>query len=218
MHLVCHPMSDRRLALKDRHRRAIVEAAAALMEEHAGQRFTVDELAERADVARRTVFNHFPSLDEVVAAVSASVLEPVLDGLVAGMTGAPTEDAGTMFDELAAVLRSTDLVTPMTWLTRALAPVDDESPVRAGLLLRGFSDLGDRMTAALAARHPAADVLDVQLLVSSLMSGLVVLHRHWWALAAAADDAASRRVWAELLERLLDTVRTGYRPLAPTPR
>ncbi|GGC18143.1 TetR/AcrR family transcriptional regulator [Cellulomonas carbonis] len=209
--------TDRRAALKDRHRRAIVAAAAALMEEADGVRFTVDQLAERADVARRTVFNHFASLDEVVAAVSADVLDPVLDALVAGMTSAPTGDAASMFDDLAAVLRATDLVTPMAWLTRALGPVEDESPVRAGLLLRGFSDLGERMTAALAARHPDADALDVHLLVGSLMSGLVVLHRHWWAATAAADDDASRRTWADLLERLLDTVRTGYRAGPPAP-
>ncbi|MGW6228038.1 helix-turn-helix domain-containing protein, partial [Cellulosimicrobium cellulans] len=67
------PATDRRAALRARHRRAIVDAAASLMEENGGARFTVDELAARADVARRTIFNHFASLDDVVVEVCEDV-------------------------------------------------------------------------------------------------------------------------------------------------
>ena len=59
------PATDRRAALKERSRQAIVQAAAELMDETGGTAFTVDELAERADVSRRTVFNHFASLEEI---------------------------------------------------------------------------------------------------------------------------------------------------------
>jgi len=50
---------DRRAALKAKHRAAILQAARDLVDERGGRGFSVDELAARADVARRTVFNHF---------------------------------------------------------------------------------------------------------------------------------------------------------------
>ena len=57
--------------LKARSRRSILDAATALVIERGGPTFTVEELAERADVSRATVFNYFPSVSDVL--VTASV-------------------------------------------------------------------------------------------------------------------------------------------------
>ncbi|WP_024287494.1 TetR/AcrR family transcriptional regulator [Cellulomonas sp. KRMCY2] len=206
------PAPDRRAALKQRHRRAIVDAAASFMAEQEGVGFTVDDLATRADVARRTVFNHFASVDDIVAAVCADVLGGVVDSFVAQVSAAPAAQgsASSMFDEVAHALRTTDLVTPMAYLTRTLGNPDEQSPWRAALLLRSFHDVSERFSAAMAARHPDADLLDVQLLVNSLMSGLMMLYGHWFALTGAADDEPARHVWAGLVDRLVETVRGGY--------
>ena len=216
------PAPDRRAALKERHRRAIVDAAAALMAEREGVAFTVDDLAARADVSRRTVFNHFASVDDIVLAVCTEVLGGVVDAFVAraataptGTSAAPADPAGStasMFDEVAHAVRTTDLVTPMAYLTRTLGLPDDQSSWRAATLLRSFHELSERFAAAMAARHPDADVLDVDLVVHSLMSGLMALYRHWYALTGAADDDASRAVWAGLVDRLITAARTGYGP------
>lgn len=125
------PVVDRRAALKARHRRAIVDAAAALIGESGGTRFSVDELAERADVSRRTVFNHFASLDDVVTEVCNEVVGAALDRLDAiasdqqvGQDQQRRQDERgadvTLFDEVADALRSTDFVTPLVYLTRVL--------------------------------------------------------------------------------------------------
>ncbi|MEK8226313.1 TetR/AcrR family transcriptional regulator [Oerskovia sp. M15] len=86
-------VGDRRAALKARHRRAIVDAAAALIGESGGTDFSVDELAGRADVSRRTVFNHFGSLDEVVTEVCSEVVGAALDRLDAIASGESTRTA-----------------------------------------------------------------------------------------------------------------------------
>ena len=65
---------NRFAALKARHRRAILDAAKELISEGGAARFSVDQLAERADVSRRTVFNHFASIDDVVTTVCTEVL------------------------------------------------------------------------------------------------------------------------------------------------
>lgn len=201
--------TGRRAALRARHHRAIVDAAAALMRETGGTSFTVDELARRADVSRRTVFNHFESLDDIVTTVCGEILGTVFDSLEAHTV--PDPDA-TMFDELAHALRTTDLVTPIAYLTRVLGKDagDELSPRHAALIGRAFTDVSARMSAEMLRRHPDADALDVQLLVGSLMSGALVLQAHWQQATGGVDTPASRRVWADLVERLLTAARTGY--------
>ena len=211
---------DRRSALKQRHRQAIVDAAAALLEEHGGLRFTVDQLAERADVSRRTVFNHFATLDDVVIAVCSDVLGGLVETFVSNAVAAPPEadTPAAMFAEIAHAIRTTELVGPMAYLTRSLggpSEVGEESPWVAALLLRAFSEISRRFADAMTARHAGADALDVHLLVNALMSGLIVLYHHWFAAIGAADDAASRRAWDAYVERLLAAVGTGY-GAAPT--
>lgn len=200
-----------------------MDAAAALMAER-GVDFTVDELARRADVARRTVFNHFASLDDVVLVVCSRLLSGVVDEFLAAAVTTPTPGEASaegsasisvMFDEVVHALVHTDLVGPMAYLTRVLGD-PAASPGRAALLLRSVHDLSADFALAMAERHPEADPLDVQLLVNALMSGLMVLHPHWLARTGGADDDVSRAVWDELVQRLVAAVREGYRP-APAP-
>ncbi len=202
---------DRRAALKDRHRRAILAAAADLMAERGGVSFTVDELAERADVSRRTVFNHFATVDDVVTTVCSDVLGGVVETFLATAAAAPAGDdtPAAMFAEITEALRASDLVAPMASLTRSLGGTDD-SPLAARLLHRAFTQVSGRFSQAMAARHPHADPLDVDLLVNALLGGLIVLHRHWFEVTGGADTAASRQTWAALVDRLVDGVRTGF--------
>ncbi len=207
---------DRRAALKQRSRQAIVDAAAALLEEQGGQRFTVDQLAERADVSRRTIFNYFATLDDVVTAVCSDLLGALVDTFVANALAVPAKDdtPAAMFDEVASALRTTELVGPMAYLTRVLGGpdqrVDLEAPWAATLLLRSFNQVSRRFADAMAVRHPSADALEVHLLVNALTSGLIVLYYHWLAATGAADNEASRKAWDAYLERMLAAVATGY--------
>ena len=70
---------DRRTELKARYRQAILDAADSLICERGKPQFSVDELAERADVSRRTVFNHFSSLDDVIMTTCTQVLRATVD-------------------------------------------------------------------------------------------------------------------------------------------
>ncbi|WP_414672704.1 TetR/AcrR family transcriptional regulator, partial [Kocuria sp. UBA1838] len=57
---------DKREAIRLRNRRAIIAAAGELATELGTDRVTVNELAARAGVSRRTIFNHFPSAQDAV--------------------------------------------------------------------------------------------------------------------------------------------------------
>jgi TetR/AcrR family transcriptional regulator of autoinduction and epiphytic fitness len=200
---------NRRAVHKARVRRAIVDAAADLMTGPDGVRFTVDQLAERADVSRRTVFNHFDTVDDVVAAVVAEAFADILDTL---RRRAPTRDAApraAMRADLVGAVRAADLVPPMAALSRGLGltGVPSESADRvpaqqAMLMLRSMSRIGDELTALLAERHPDVARIDVELDVAAAMSGLVVLHGHWVRAGHRGTDDAARSAWSTLVDRL----------------
>jgi AcrR family transcriptional regulator len=54
------PTDDRRARQRERRREALYEAAIALFMEQGFEGTTMDDIASKADVARATVFNHFP--------------------------------------------------------------------------------------------------------------------------------------------------------------
>ena len=208
------PSTDRRVALKARHRQAIVDAAAALIAETGGLRFTIDDLARRADVSRRTVFNHFASVDDIVAEVFGDVIGTLVASYERESAASPAtpgtdvDARAVVFDELDRAVRSTDLVAPMAFLTQSLRSHDEHSPAIATVLLRVLDAARGRLAAAVLARHPGADVLDVQLRVNADVAGVLVRHRHWDAATGAVDDEPSRAAWDALVDRLLD--RTGH--------
>lgn len=60
---------DEPLRLTDRKREAIVAAATAQFRQHGFQRASMDAIAAAAEVSKRTVYNHFPSKDELFAEI-----------------------------------------------------------------------------------------------------------------------------------------------------
>ena len=67
-------------------RAAIIQAAERLFAERAYEAVTVDEIAAAADVAKGTVYNHFPSKEDVAAALADDVFRrglPLVDEMLA---------------------------------------------------------------------------------------------------------------------------------------
>jgi AcrR family transcriptional regulator len=62
-------------------RRRLIDAAVAVLGEVGADRLTMDMVAERADAATRTVYNHFSTRQELLAAVQAHLLEAFRDTL-----------------------------------------------------------------------------------------------------------------------------------------
>ena len=206
------PLVDRRAALKERHRTAIVDAADALIRERGSARFSVDELADRADVSRRTVFNHFSSLDDVVTTACARELAVVIDTFEAQVVATPLGDGtfGSLFDEVAATLRATDLTPAIAYLGTALEHVRDPEASGVRIVQDTFHRVSSQLSLGVTERHPGAERLDVELLVSTLLHGIALVAERWADEAGARLDDASRARWAELLEHVLVTAKRGY--------
>ena len=83
----------------DRTRAAIVDAALKLFAEQGFTETTVDAIAERADVGRRTFFRYFPAKESVLFHDIDAQIQATLDSLAARPQAEPP------FEPLVAVLR-----------------------------------------------------------------------------------------------------------------
>lgn len=81
--------------------RRISRCAQQLTDERGLDGFTMDDLAERAEVARRTLFNYFPSkLDAVLGPVPPLSAEARAAFLGGGPTGDLIDDLATLADDI----------------------------------------------------------------------------------------------------------------------
>lgn len=202
---------DRRAELKARYRLAILDAADALIRERGKPQFSVDELAERADVSRRTVFNHFASLDDVIMTTCTRVLSAAVDEFRAATLSKPAGDGSlvALFEEITTAIRAMDLPPVVAYLAGVLGAEND-----GGRSAHSLGDVFTRATEQLAAeiadRASAIDGFEVAILVSSVMNGVAVVSGHWLDRTGGTLDASSRQIWRELIDRLISTTRIGY--------
>ena len=74
-------------------RRRLIEATVEVLGEVGADRLTMDMVAERADTATRTIYNYFPTRQDLLSAVQAELLQAFRDTLQLEIpeTGEPAE-------------------------------------------------------------------------------------------------------------------------------
>jgi len=84
-------------------RNRILEAAAALFEEHGTSETTVAEICERADVAHKTFFNHFPSKQHLLRDIAETFIERLIARVdeARSRRGSTAAKLSYFFDEVA---------------------------------------------------------------------------------------------------------------------
>jgi AcrR family transcriptional regulator len=123
------PAPDLRARKREATHEALATAAFALAREHGLDGFTVDDVARRADVSRRTFFNYFTSKEQAVTAVVqlqiASLLDQVERTIAEEGTAVHAEAGGP--DLLDTAVRS--LLSPASVETfRALIALAEDNP------------------------------------------------------------------------------------------
>lgn len=218
VHVICSPAADRRSRLRDQRHGAIVEAARTLATEHGADGFTVEGVASAAGVSRRTVFNHFAGVDQLLVAVCELIFTEVtvelLEGLERGTAALPEGDAGSLaaLEALCESTRAVDLPVAIAAVHRVLGP--DPADERADTIARtALEHVVGGLRERLVARAPGVDPLDLELTLTLLTSGLAAIGRRWVEEhpdLTTAVPADARTDWDHLLDRLLHRLRAGY--------
>ena len=216
----CLPSRDRRSSLRDQRHVAIVEAARTLATEHGPAGFTIDRVASLAGVSRRTVFNHFATIDVLLVAVCEQVLTEVtsqllvrVEELTEHLPEGP-EGSRAALDAVGEAARGVDLPTAIVTIHHVLGGPGATYGERAAAISRAaFEQVGDRLRGRLLDRAPDLDPLDLELALALLTNGLALIAAHW--LGQQPDlttdlPAGARADWDDLLDRLLHRLRVGH--------
>lgn len=132
---------DRRERKKQRTRLAIQDAAFALFAERGYRETTINAIAERADVAPRTVTVHFPAKEELLFDAEPFGLDSLVAALEARAPGHSALDA--LRDWMAETMATLDAAetSQRFWERRALrAHVIEEEPALRGRARAGYHE------------------------------------------------------------------------------
>jgi AcrR family transcriptional regulator len=135
-------------------RRAILDAATRMFSQHGVRRASVDLIAERAQVAKPTIYAHFGSKEDLFAAVCADVGERI----VAAAKTAAAADA-SLVDRITAVLAAKfsvvfELVLSSPYAEELLRPESPAAQTTIGLADAAYRRvLGDVVAGAVRGRE-----------------------------------------------------------------
>lgn len=129
------------------NRRAILEAAREVLAEDATTG-SIEQIARRAGVARRTVYGHFPTRDDLVRALAASLAGEVTEQLAA------VSDSDDPLVALAGFVHATSTVAAVY---HPLGPLS-RLPAAREELTRSLQQVRQRLVDLLAAAGPRLDM------------------------------------------------------------
>ncbi|MDR1823892.1 MAG: TetR/AcrR family transcriptional regulator [Bifidobacteriaceae bacterium] len=187
--------------------RAIIEAAVRLSEERGLGHFTADELAEAAGVSRRTIFNHFASVDHAAYEGVFAEVENMLQHWIAAMASLSPDTTALppAFQAMSQAILAEDLAPAFKRITQLLAAGSDVDMSfvfwEQGVLQR----LGTAMTETIMAAAPRLPRLEVEVMVASTLSAVAVVFTEW-----LQTPKPSRPALRRLLTRAVEQVGRGY--------
>jgi AcrR family transcriptional regulator len=196
-------MTDLRTRQVALARQAIVDACAELVTERRHLDFAMKDVAERASVSLRTVYNHFPAREDLL-----DVLGQAFDEEMARRGSIEATDLRTRDDLLRAVRVNLGLFAELGGISDAFAqmPLADvgrhaERQARTQLIV-------DHIT-TLMPSAPGEDAKAIALVLRHLLS-----HRSWFWLSReyglTTEQVSKVVTWA--ISALVDTAETGDLP------
>jgi len=206
---------DRRARKRQRTRQAIQDAAFELFAERGYRDTTINAIADRADVAPRTVTVHFPTKEELLFDAEPFTLETLTAALEAR---APHESAlETLRAWMAGTIAALDSVesSGQVWERRALrAHIINAEPELRGRARAGYGEF-ERVLADEIGRDlgQPGTALAPRLAALTAVTGLRELYETEEARSLSSPPLAADLL--ELVDRVIAFARTGLDSVAP---
>jgi AcrR family transcriptional regulator len=192
----------RRERKKQQTRQLISDVATGLFMERGFDHVTVAEVAKAADVAVQTVFNHFPTKEDLLFDEDAWWLGPVRAIREADPgTGVVEVLEQYYLDELRMRLRSEHLVT---W--KAFARTIEESPALLARRRKNADEMEVLMVQALRDRYPQLDPLGARVLAAQYQAAQKVLEAEFARVLPERPEAGQVARYEEAMEEAADVV------------
>ncbi len=193
--------------LRDRQRelatQSIVDACADLVTERHHLDFSMKEVADRAGVSLRTVYNHFATREDLLDALGQS-----MDQQMQALGSSEARDIETRDDLLAAVRTNLVLFEELGGISEALAQMpladvgrDRERAARTSLI-----------TDLIAGQMPSVPVDDAAAIAAVLRH--LLSHRTWFWLTReyGLDTVQVARIVTWAIDTLIDAAESGNTP------
>ena len=209
--------TDGRAVLRLQRRDAIVDAARALAGAEGSTGFTVDQVAQRAGVSRRTVFNHFATVDDLLVAVCEQILAEATTAILEQVDRGTADGDGrarglAVLDAVGEAAREVDLATAIVTIHRALGSPGPGDERAHGISRTAFAHVGGVLRERLHVRAPDLDPVDLDLGLALLFAGITAIAELWLHTHTDLEPdvpETARSDWDLLLDRLLHRLRTG---------
>lgn len=199
-HLVTTTHHTRRELNKARTREALLDALRSQLAQRGLSELNVEEIAEAADVSRRTFFNYFPSME---AALSEAISVPIAE--LATMLGERPADE----PPLVAVRRVVEESPLPQQMLRWISNVRCSFTERQGFAVNVWAYHRELLEDILRERLGDGDELAVSSLASTIMAVFEAAERVWFTPDVEVDEAATARFNA-LLCRGLELAAAGW--------
>lgn len=174
-------------------RQAIVQACADLVNDTHHLDFAVKDVAERAGVSLRTLYNYFPAREDLLDAVAAEV-----DRRMSEAGGIDSEDVASLADVLDAVDTNLALFEEMGGISEAVAQLPLRDVGRDGRRAERTRQLTTVLTDAMDSA-PTREAAAVALLLRHVLS-----HRSWFWMTR--EYGLSTADWSALTRWTLTTL------------
>lgn len=182
--------------------RALIDAAYEMLREHDFDDLTVEAVADRAGVSRRTFFNYFPSLADALTATVELVLSSAVDSVQSLPQGLPVMETAQQALERITSEGELERVAYLHYRAET-----SDTMRAAGLLI--WEKARRELAASFSQRDPEADPLETAVMVEAIVGALYAAFRIWSSELTGEPTSADTGTLIGYLARSLEIVGRG---------
>jgi TetR/AcrR family transcriptional regulator of autoinduction and epiphytic fitness len=199
--------------LTDRKREAIVQSATTLFQKHGFEGVSMDRVAEAADVSKRTLYNHFPSKEELFAHVCRVAWPGGSFPLAAYQPGRPLREQLTLFVEQKLAQLSDDKVLG---LARVALNSMLQSSEWAQDLHQRMGELDVETLKWVCAAHGDGVLHDCRPSMAALLLDALITGMGLWPQVSMRRGKLTRNEQRQIATEIVDMFMTRYAPAEPS--